>query len=349
MANKQLESLAISVFCENMAMMLGAGIGAEEAAGLLGEDSTQGSFHDAAKSVQKFLLLQGGTLSEAVAQSGYFPAYVSDMIRVGESAGRIEQTLRSLAGYYASRSRLETKLKSAVLYPLVLLVLMAAILGVLLAKVLPVFAGVYTSLAGDLTSSSYGYIRVAYGIGWLALAVTVLVALVLIAATVASRTSKGLDTLKRMAEHLPVLSGIAQQLSLANFTEVLMIYVASGVDVDSAMEAAGKMVDNETVAQKVDACRRQMKEKGVGLATAVYEQKLFEPLYGRMLVSGARSGSLEPVLERLTVLFSQDARMRIDRAVDRVEPFMSAFLTVTVGIALISTMLPLIGILGSIG
>ncbi|MBM6716483.1 type II secretion system F family protein [Gemmiger formicilis] len=349
MANKQLESLAISVFCENMAMMLGAGIGAEEAAGLLGEDSTQGSFHDAAKSVQKFLLLQGGTLSEAVAQSGYFPAYVSDMIRVGESAGRIEQTLRSLAGYYASRSRLETKLKSAVLYPLVLLVLMAAILGVLLAKVLPVFAGVYTSLAGDLTSSSYGYIRVAYGIGWLALAVTVLVALVLIAATVASRTSKGLDTLKRMAEHLPVLSGIAQQLSLANFTEVLMIYVASGVDVDSAMEAAGKMVDNETVAQKVDACRRQMKEKGVGLATAVYEQKLFEPLYGRMLVSGARSGSLEPVLERLTDLFSQDARMRIDRAVDRVEPFMSAFLTVTVGIALISTMLPLIGILGSIG
>lgn len=349
MANKQLESLAISVFCENMAMMLGAGIGAEEAAGLLGEDSTQGSFHDAAKSVQKFLLLQGGTLSEAVAQSGYFPAYVSDMIRVGESAGRIEQTLRSLAGYYASRSRLETKLKSAVLYPLVLLVLMAAILGVLLAKVLPVFAGVYTSLAGDLTSSSYGYIRVAYGIGWLALAVTMLVALVLIAATVASRTSKGLDTLKRMAEHLPVLSGIAQQLSLANFTEVLMIYVASGVDVDSAMEAAGKMVDNETVAQKVDACRRQMKEKGVGLATAVYEQKLFEPLYGRMLVSGARSGSLEPVLERLTDLFSQDARMRIDRAVDRVEPFMSAFLTVTVGIALISTMLPLIGILGSIG
>ncbi len=349
MANKQLESLAISVFCENMAMMLGAGIGAEEAAGLLGEDSTQGSFHDAAKSVQKFLLLQGGTLSEAVAQSGYFPAYVSDMIRVGESAGRIEQTLRSLAGYYASRSRLETKLKSAVLYPLVLLVLMAAILGVLLAKVLPVFAGVYTSLAGDLTSSSYGYIRVAYGIGWLALAVTMLVALVLIAATVASRTSKGLDTLKRMAEHLPVLSGIAQQLSLANFTEVLMIYVASGVDVDSAMEAAGKMVDNETVAQKVDACHRQMKEKGVGLATAVYEQKLFEPLYGRMLVSGARSGSLEPVLERLTDLFSQDARMRIDRAVDRVEPFMSAFLTVTVGIALISTMLPLIGILGSIG
>lgn len=349
MANKQLESLAVSVFCENMAMMLGAGIGAEEAAGLLGEDSTQGSFHDAAKSVQKFLLLQGGTLSEAVAQSGYFPAYVSDMIRVGEGAGRIEQTLRSLAGYYASRSRLETKLKSAVLYPLVLLVLMAAILGVLLAKVLPVFAGVYTSLAGDLTTSSYGYIRVAYGIGWLALAVTVLVALVLIAATVASRTPKGLDALKRMAEHLPVLSGIAQQLSLANFTEVLMIYVASGVDVDSAMEAAGKMVDNETVAQKVDACRRQMKEKGVGLATAVYEQKLFEPLYGRMLVSGARSGSLEPVLERLTDLFSQDARMRIDRAVDRVEPFMSAFLTVTVGIALISTMLPLIGILGSIG
>ena len=349
MANKQLESMAVSVFCENMAMMLGAGIGAEEAAGLLSEDSTQGGFHDAAKSVQKYLLLQGGTLSEAVAQSGFFPSYVSDMLRVGEGAGRIEQTLRSLAGYYASRSQLEAKLRSAVFYPMILLVLMAAILGALLAKVLPVFTGVYVSLAGDLTVSSYAYIRVAYVIGWLALAVTVLAALALIAAVAASRTTKGLDTLKRLAERLPGLSGIAEQLSLANFTEVLLIYVASGVDVDAAMEAAGKMVDNRAVAQRVEACRCQMKEKGAGLATAIYEQKLFEPLYGRMLVSGARSGSLEPVLQRLTELFSQDARSRIDSAVDRVEPLMSAFLTVTVGIALISTMLPLIGILGSIG
>lgn len=349
MANKQLESLAVSLFCENMAMMLGAGIGAEEAAGLLSEDSTQGGFHDAAKSIQKFLLLQGGTLSEAIEQSGFFPTHVSDMVRVGESTGRIEQTLRSLAAYYANRSHMETKLRSAVFYPLVLLILMAAILGVLLAKVLPVFTGVYVSLAGDLTTSSYAYIRVAYIIGWLALAVTAVVAICLIAAVIAARTPKGLDRLKNLAEHLPILSGIAQQLALANFTEVLLTYVASGVDVDTAMESAGKMVDNTAVAQQVESCRREMKEKGVGLATAVYDQKLFEPLYGRMLVSGARSGSLEPVLQRLSELFAEDARARIDQAVDRIEPSMSAFLTVTVGIALISTMLPLIGILGSIG
>nr|WP_317399755.1 type II secretion system F family protein [uncultured Gemmiger sp.] len=349
MANKQLESLAVSIFCENMAMMLGAGIGAEEAAGLLSEDSTQGGFHDAARSIQKFLLLQGGTLSQAIEQCGFFPAHVSDMVRVGESTGRIEQTLRSLAANYANRSRLETKIRSAVFYPMVLLVLMAAILGVLLAKVLPVFTGVYISLAGDLTTSSYAYIRVAYIIGWLALAVTAVVAICLIAAVIAARTPKGLAALKRLAEHLPVLSGIAQQLSLANFTEVLLTYVASGMDVDTAMESAGKMVDNAAVAQRVEACRSEMKEKGVGLATAVYDQKLFEPLYGRMLISGARSGSLEPVLQRLSELFSEDAHARIDQAVDRVESFMSAFLTITVGIALISTMLPLIGILGSIG
>lgn len=349
MANKQLKSLAVSIFCENMAMMLGAGIGAEEAAGLLSEDSTQGDFHDAAKSIQKVLLLQGGTLSEAMEQSGFFPAHVSDMVRVGESTGRTEQTLRSLATYYGNRSRLEKKLKSAVFYPLVLLILMAAILGVLLAKVLPVFTGVYVSLAGDLTTSSYAYIRGAYLIGCLALAITVVVAVCMLAAVLAARTEKGMTALKHLAERLPILSGIAQQLSLANFTEVLLIYVASGVDVDTAMESAGKLVDNRAVAQRIEACRNEMKEKGVGLATAVYDQKLFEPLYGRMLVSGARSGSLEPVLERLSQLFSEDANARIDQAVDRIEPLMSAFLTVAVGVSLISTMLPLIGILGAIG
>ena len=160
MASKELDNRALSLFCENMAMLLGAGIGPEEAAGLLCEDSADSLFHDAAQAVQKHLLVQGGTLSDAMAQSGYFPAYASRMLAAGERAGRNTQALNSLAGYYSAQDRLQSRLKSAVFYPLVLLLLMAVILTVLLVRVMPVFTGVYASLSGDLTASSYRYIAV---------------------------------------------------------------------------------------------------------------------------------------------------------------------------------------------
>ncbi len=90
-------------------------------------------------------------------------------------------------------------------------------------------------------------------------------------------------------------------------------------------------------------------ENGKGLSTAIYEHRVFEPLYGRMLVSGARSGSLDQVLARLSTLFSEDAGHTIDRLINGIEPVLTGFLTVAVGITLISIMLPLIGILGAIG
>ena len=85
------------------------------------------------------------------------------------------------------------------------------------------------------------------------------------------------------------------------------------------------------------------------LAQAVYDNRVFEPLYARMLMSGARSGNLDQVLARLAQVFSEDANMRMGRIIDSVEPVLAGFLTVSVGITLLAVMLPLIGILTSIG
>lgn len=169
MAKRELDALAVSALCENLALLLGAGIQLDEAAGLLSEDSAAGPFREAARTMQKALLL-GESLSSAVEQTGALPGYAVRMIAAGEKAGRTEAVLNSLARYYASQARLQKKMRSAVVYPAVLLGLMAAILAVLLAWVLPVFTGVYEGLVGDIATSSYGYIRLAYWVGGVALA-----------------------------------------------------------------------------------------------------------------------------------------------------------------------------------
>lgn len=90
-------------------------------------------------------------------------------------------------------------------------------------------------------------------------------------------------------------------------------------------------------------------EQAKSLAQAISDFEIFEPVYARMLTVGTRAGSLDEVLDRLAGTFFDDAILQVDRVIDSIEPALAAFLTIAVGATLISVMLPLIGIMGSIG
>lgn len=347
MAKQELSSLAVSAFCENMAMMMNAGIPMDEAADLLCTDANVGPFREAAESIRKPLMM-GEPLSAAAEQSGMFPDYAVKMIAAGERAGRTESVLRALARYYAGQDRLQNKLKSAVVYPAVLLGIMAAILVVLLAAVLPVFTDVYQKLAGEIASSSFAYIRVAEVVGWVALIVTLVLVAALIVGAVFGRTRAGRERLAVLFEKFPFTARAMRAMAVAQFTRALSIFVASGLDVDTSLSAAGGMVSHRGVRESIHGCQIAM-ANGAGLATAIYDQKIFEPLYGRMLLSAARSGSIDETLAHLAEVFTEDADAQLDALLDAIEPALSGFLTMAVGITLLSVMLPLVGILGTVG
>lgn len=111
------------------------------------------------------------------------------------------------------------------------------------------------------------------------------------------------------------------------------------------------MVDHRSLKRQLEGAREAMLDLSApkSLAQAVSDSGVFEPVYARMLTIGARSGSVEDVLGRLSLTFFDDAIVKMDRLVDGVEPALAAFLTVAVGATLVSVMLPLIGIMGSIG
>ena len=110
MAAKILRSLAVSAFCEDMAMMLAAGIQVDDALFLMRGDSGDGPLYDAASAVLERVQM-GEPLAEAVEQCGYFPAYAAQLVAAGEAAGRTESVLKSLAVYYETQDKLEKRLK----------------------------------------------------------------------------------------------------------------------------------------------------------------------------------------------------------------------------------------------
>lgn len=350
MATKMLESSAISAFCESVAVMHAAGIQMDEAVYLLGDNMEDAAFKRVCDETYAGLIA-GKPLARALADTGSFPTHVVDMVAAGEHAGRLESVLWSLAKYYDEEDRLYTKIKSAIAYPAALLCVMSVILLFTVIVILPVFADVYEGLSGNLTAGSFGYVNASIVVGWVALGVTLLCTLLVLAGSVAARSVSGRARLVRLFERMPVTRGPLMQMAVGRFTAALATFVAAGVDTDSALERAATMVDHPALKAQLERVRADMvnPQEPKSLAQAIFDNQLFEPIYARMLVVGTRAGSLETVLSGLSDTFFDDSIAQLDGLVDSVEPTLAAFLTVSVGATLIAVMLPLIGIMGSIG
>ena len=349
MADTLLESSAISAFCDSIATMLSAGIQTEEAVHMLSEKREQSHFKKVCDGVYT-KLIEGVGLAEAMESTAAFPPYAVEMVRIGEASGRTERVLRSLGRYYDSEGRIFNRLRNAVGYPAALLCIMSVILAFTVVVILPVFTDAYDNMSGSLTAGSFSMIGASAVIGWIALAVVLIAAIVALAVCAATHTERGRLRVIKKFERIPFTKRAMYQLAISRFTSALSAFVASGVPDSAAMERAAATVDHDELGVKLEQARVSMLDVNNprSLAQAIAENEIFEPVYSRMLTVGIHSGSTDEVLGRLSDIFFNDATAQLDDVVDGVEPALAAFLTVAVGATLIAVMLPLIGIMGSI-
>lgn len=350
MTGKLLESGAISAFCSSVATMLAAGVQTDEAVHMLAENREQSEFKRVCDAVYS-KVVEGSNLADAMEATGAFPAYATETVRVGETSGRTERVLRSLGRYYDSEGRAFAKLRNSVGYPAALLCIMSIILAFTVIIILPVFEDVYVSMAGSLTDGSSGAVGVSVAIGWVALGITLICAIVAVGAAIACRSEAGRIAVMHLMEKFPATRPAMEQLAVSRFASALAAYTASGINTDEAMRRAIEVVEHEGLKAKATAAYGLMidAESPRSLAQAISEAEVFEQIHARLLTIGTRSGSLDAALDRLSANFFDDAILQIDAAIDNIEPALAAFLTIAVGATLISVMLPLIGIMGSIG
>ena len=350
MAQDLLESSALSAFCGSIATMLQAGIQTEEAVLMLSENREESRFQEVCNSVYQSIV-DGETLAAGMASSGGFPKYAIDMVATGEKSGHLEQVLRNLEMYYDEEDRMFSKLQSTVGYPAAMLCIMAVILAFTVLVILPVFSGVYENMAGSLAASSFMSVGASTIIGWVALVVTVVLAVGAVWLVARTGSETGRASVMHLFERIPLTSGAMYQLALSRFTAALATFVSSGITNEDAMSRAVDTVDHAKLKARLVTARDSMidLDNPRSLAQAISENDIFEPLYARMLNVGMRSGSADETLSQLSGTFFDDAVVRIERALDYMEPLLAAFLTVAVGATLIAVMLPLVGIMGSIG
>ena len=345
MAEKLLESSAVSAFCSSTATMLAAGVQTDEAVHMLSENREQSHFKRVCDQVYA-KLAEGLDLADSMEATGAFPTYAVEMVRVGEASGRTERVLRSLGRYYESERRSFAKLQNSVGYPAALLCIMSIILLFTVIVILPIFTSTYDDMSGSLTAGSFSMVGISVGIGYVALAIVLIATVV----SALSRSESGRARVTKLMQRFPATNQAMYQLALSRFTNALAAFAASGVQEEQALRKAMATVDHPELARKLESTLNSMidLDNPRSLGQAIVENEVFEPAYGRMLLMGTRSGSTDEVLSHLSDIFFEDANAQIDSVVDSVEPTLAAFLTIAVGATLIAVMLPLIGIMGSI-
>lgn len=350
MAETVLKSAEMKAFCENVALMLSVGIQTDEAVHMLAENSESKPLEGLCRKVY-MELIHGVKLSSAMASAGGFPTYAIEMVAASERTGHVQNTLESLATYYDEEARLISKIRQSVTYPAILLCVMSIVLAFVVANILPVFLDVYENMAGGITASSFGAVDVGIIIGWVALVFTLVCTLIALVALVSSRSASGRDRLMRMINRIPGAKKVFYTLALSRFTSTLSVYIASGANSDDAMGQAISTIELPELKDKATQAHRSMIEsvRAKSLIQAVADYQVFDPIHVRMLTFGMRSGRIDEVLEGLSEDLFGESIAGFDSLIDRVEPILAGFVTLAIGLTLIAVMLPLVGMMGSIG
>ena len=337
-SNDEIASLSLE-----LSMLLHAGVSTGDALSLLAEEGENQEVLTAmARQVD-----DGATLAAALRESGGFPAYVCGLVDVGERTGRLEEALAALSRYYEDRVRLGRRVRSALLYPAVMLALMLVVIGVLLVRVLPIFDDVYASLGGRLSGVAAGLLTLgrwlegAMPVLWVLLA-AVAVFVVLFSAVGSFRAKLVSGWQSRHGD-----KGVSRKLNNARLAQALAMGMASGLPVEEAVAMSAGLMEGGAK-ERCLSCQKRM-EEGASLSEALRQSGLLPPRQSRLLELGQRSGTGDASMEKIARDLSEEGEAALDALVSRVEPALVLVCSVLVGLILLSVMLPLMHIMSAIG
>ena len=345
---RQLTNSETAAFCEQLEWLVHSGVGLGEGLRLMAEDETD----DARKTVYmqaSEAIDEGMSLSETLKKAGCFPVYACGSVATGEEAGRLEEALRAVKLYYENKERMSRRLRSALLQPSLLAILMMVVLGVLLTRVLPVFQSVYASLGGSMSGVAGGLLKVGLWLKdalWLVYGVFGLMAVLVLLFTVCGPfREKVTGVWKRYAGD----RGVMRKLNDAAIAQVMAMGLGSGMFLEDTMDLAAEVTADVPKAKERCLRCKEALLSGEPLVDALRSSEVLPASACRLLSVGLQGGSGETVMAEIAEKLSEEADIAVTSRIEKTEPALVLSVSVLVGVILLVVMLPLINIMETIG
>ena len=339
---KELSAAELEEFFQQLALFFKSGIPAWEGLALLGEET-------GARNSELFRGLSaevadGNSLSAAFLQSGRFPGYAVDMVRIGERTGRMQEIAEALHAYYKGRDALARELRTSVVYPLTMTGMVLVVIFVLTVAVMPVFEQVFKQLGLAMNPFSLSLLQFGQAFGQSAVVILIVVIAVVLVFFLLRFTKKGRVALLRAYDTSPLTRKVAAIIAVERFAFSMSLMLESGIYIVDALHLAADLEESERAKARIVEFERLLGE-GKPLQEAIFASGIFEESYNGMIVAGLRTGTPGTMLMEVALRCRRDAESRRQRLLAIIEPALVALLCVLVGLVILSVMLPLAGIL----
>lgn len=341
-----LSNTELSAFCAQLAMILHSGISAYEGISIIDSETDSKETHKLLTEISE-TLYESASLYTALEKTGVFPGYMLNMTRIGEETGTLDSVMQSLAEHYEREENLSSAIKNTIRYPAVMAAMMLAVIIILLVRVLPIFNRVYIQLGTEMTGLSRVLMNIGSAIGRWSAVLCGIAVIILLLAVVAAYTEKGKAVLKRTVLKLGMFGKIRSLRSSMRFADGIALSLSAGLNPDTALELISGLEDGEDYKQKIKKCRESFLESG-DFSAALQECEIFSGVYAHMASVGIKTGNAAEVMRSIAALYSDELDAKMNNLLAAIEPILVITLSLTVGLILMSVMLPLMGIISGI-
>jgi type IV pilus assembly protein PilC len=340
---KRVKTKDLSIASRQIATMIAAGLSLLRTLTIISEQTENKRLAKAFAAVRSDVEV-GSSFSDAIAkQPDVFPPLMINLVRAGEIGGFLEGSLESIAVNYEAEVKLNGKIKSAMTYPVIVLIIALVAVAAMLIFIVPVFAAMFKSLNAQLPLPTEFLVVLSNGMVYIGPVIIVGI----IAFTVWWRKYKDTERVRKFVDPLklkiPVFGELTKKVSIARLTRNLAMMMAAGVPILRSLSIVGAVSNNwvvETALNKVAESVRQ----GRSIAEPLAKEPLFPSMVTQMIAVGEDSGALEVMLRKVSEFYDQEVESMTEQLTALIEPIMIAVIGVLVGGMIVALYMPIFDI-----
>src|SRR6266850_1852227 len=345
--NKSVAAKNLAVFTRQFSVMIDAGLPLVQCLDILGNQEEDKNF--AAVIMQTRADVEGGaSLADAMRKHPKtFDPLFTNMVAAGEAGGILDTILKRLATYIEKAVKLQGQVKSAMIYPVAVVVIAGLVVGVILWKVIPTFASLFSGLGADLPLPTRVVIALSDNL------VRYFPFLFVAGAGAAYgfrqyyATSNGRRTIDSTSLKMPVLGNILRKIAVARFCRTLSTLISSGVPILDGLDITAKTAGNAIVEDAIMMTRKSI-ERGETIAVPLKETKVFPAMVTQMIGVGEATGALDTMLAKIADFYEEEVDTAVAGLLTLLEPVMIAVLGVIVGGIVIAMYLPIFDLISKL-
>ena len=327
---KKVKSRDLGVFCKQFSAVIKAGVTIISALELMGDQIENPTLKRAVMDAKTYVE-KGGTLADALrVNSDGFPPIMINMVAAGELSGNLEVCLDRLVEHFEKDNALSSKIKGAMVYPIVVFIVMIIVVIVVMIAVIPNFTSMFEDMGTKLPLATRMMVAASNFIIHKWYILIIVVAAIVFGCKAFKKSSVGEQFFSNIAIKAPVFGNLTIKSACSRFARTMSTLMASGISMIDAVEQVAKMMDNKIIRDGLMDAKTQV-AKGIPLSKPLKDMEVLPPMLSAMTKIGEETGDIEEMLSKVADYYDEEVEAATNKLTAAMEPLIMVVLACIVG------------------